>query len=115
MRLMSCYFASLTNFRDILAAAYNEIRGNRSKEDVPLGRFLTFCAPLVGMIVPENYLAAMGWHMDEALEGEQVSLDGLVTRKMITADTCFRYRNSPAHLCPPWMKSSMLKTLRSTT
>jgi hypothetical protein len=59
----------------MLAAAYNEIRGNRSKEDVPLGRFLAFYAPGVGIIPPEHYLEVMGWHMDDATEGDQVSFD----------------------------------------
>jgi hypothetical protein len=74
--LCSCLIAllKLISRRDILAAAYNEVRGDRSKEDVPLGKFLAYCAPLVGIIAPEHYQAVMGWHMDEGLEGDQVSL-----------------------------------------
>ncbi len=45
----------------ILAKAYSIIRDSYGKDVSPLKIFLTTNAPFVGVISPDNYLAALGW------------------------------------------------------
>nr|ABK91356.1 putative mating type 1-1-1 protein [Dothistroma septosporum] len=54
----------------ILAKAYSVLRGCREKKDAPLDTFFVFCAPLIGVIPPEEYLQWMGWQMGPPLEGD---------------------------------------------
>jgi hypothetical protein len=85
---------SLTDTREEITVAYNEIRGIRTKEQVPLGQFLTICAPLIGIIPPGDYSAAMGWELNESIDGgDKVRLHRSATTS-ITADTNSRCHNS---------------------
>nr|ABG45907.1 putative alpha1 mating-type protein [Fulvia fulva] len=54
----------------VLAKAYSVLRGCREKKDAPLDTFFVFCAPLIGVIPPEEYLQCMGWQMGPPLEGD---------------------------------------------
>ena len=50
----------------MLAKAYSIVRGNREKEDAPLDAFFELCAPLIGVIPPEEYTQRMGWELTPA-------------------------------------------------
>ena len=39
----------------MLARAYSIMRGSRENKDAPLGGFFEICAPLIGVIPPEEY------------------------------------------------------------
>nr|ADU79052.1 mating type 1-1 protein [Zymoseptoria tritici] len=57
----------------LLSKAYSVARGTRSKIDVPLSGFFALCAPLVGVIPPQDYLGMLGWQMTAPRPGETVS------------------------------------------
>ena len=57
----------------MLAKAYSILRGSREKEDVPLDEFFMICAPLIGVIPPEEYPQMMGWQLGPAKADDVVS------------------------------------------
>nr|AAO49357.1 MAT-1 protein [Zymoseptoria passerinii] len=57
----------------LLSKAYSVARGTRAKIDAPLGGFFSLCAPLVGIISPQDYLDMMGWQLSPPKPGENVS------------------------------------------
>ena len=57
----------------MLAKAYSILRGSREKEDVPLDGFFKICAPLIGVIPPEEYQQKMGWQLIPARADDEVS------------------------------------------
>ena len=56
----------------MLAKAYSILRGNREKEDVPLDEFFKICAPLIGVIPPDEYQQRMGWQLGPARADDEV-------------------------------------------
>ena len=58
--------------RAILAKAYSNLRGSREKEEAPLDGFLTICAPMIGVIPPNEYQEMMGWKLSPAKEDDVV-------------------------------------------
>ena len=58
--------------RAMLAKAYSIVRGSREKEDVPLDEFFKICAPLIGVIPPEEYQQMMGWQLVPARADAEV-------------------------------------------
>ncbi|KJX93318.1 mating-type 1-1 protein [Zymoseptoria brevis] len=54
----------------LLSKAYSVARGTRAKIDVPLSGFFALCAPLVGIIPPQDYLGMLGWQMTAPRPGE---------------------------------------------
>jgi len=57
----------------MLAKAYSVVRGSREKEDAPLDEFLGLCAPLIGVITPDEYQQVMGWKLTPADQDDKVS------------------------------------------
>ena len=57
----------------MLARAYSIVRGSREKEDAPLDQFLDICAPLIGIIPPQEYQAVMGWQLAPPNQDDKVS------------------------------------------
>ena len=58
----------------MLAKAYSIVRGSREKEDVPLDGFFEICAPLIGIIPPDEYPLRMGWHVGPANADDEVCI-----------------------------------------
>lgn len=50
----------------MLAKAYSILRGSREKEEVPLDTFFALCAPIIGVVSPEQYQQVMGWQLAPA-------------------------------------------------
>lgn len=57
----------------MLAKAYSILRGNREKDEVPLDEFFNICAPMIGIIPPDQYLQVMGWQLGPARADDEVS------------------------------------------
>lgn len=57
----------------MLAKAYSVLRGSREKEEVPLDDFFLICAPLIGVIPPNQYQQLMGWTMSPPSNDDRVS------------------------------------------
>jgi hypothetical protein len=70
--LSSIIKAVLNEARAMLAKAYSILRGNREKEEVPLDEFFNICAPLIGIIPPEEYQKMMGWQLTPAKADDEV-------------------------------------------
>ena len=56
----------------MLAKAYSIVRGSREKEDVPLDGYFEICAPLIGVIPPNEYQQKMGWQLTPARADDEV-------------------------------------------
>lgn len=57
----------------MIAKAYSVVRGSREKEEAPLDEFLSLCAPLIGVIPPNDYQTVMGWQLTPASQDDKVS------------------------------------------
>lgn len=61
----------------MLAKAYSIVRGNREKEEAPLDAFFMICAPIIGVIPPEEYPQRMGWLLGPARDGDEEKIPQL--------------------------------------
>ncbi|KAK4495319.1 hypothetical protein PRZ48_013650 [Zasmidium cellare] len=58
----------------IIAKTYSTLRGHLEKKDAPLDAFFIICAPLVGVIPPEEYLQTMGWQLGSPQDGDDENM-----------------------------------------
>nr|ADB11119.1 mating-type 1-1 protein [Pseudocercospora musae] len=71
----------------ILAKAYSIVRGCREKKDAPLDEFFAICAPLIGVIPPEEYLQRMGWQLSPPQDGDQDKMPQIIRLFTPSLDT----------------------------
>ncbi|KAF2214514.1 hypothetical protein CERZMDRAFT_110793 [Cercospora zeae-maydis SCOH1-5] len=81
----------------LLAKAYSVVRGCGEKKDAPLDDYFIICAPLIGVIPPEQYLEMMGWQVLPPQDGDPAKVPQLVRIFEPTLD-CFDEEHTTTNL-----------------